>query len=138
MPKVSTMRSEIQMLQQKYQSTDLVKMIEEYKLQQQREKHQKRLAEGRFGNFYPSSAGQCRRKIVYQMSGVKGAPASPKGLMIMDNGTYFHKRMNDWFEEMGLLVAKDLPLKDADLRISGECDAIIWNFQKDENNHNDD
>lgn len=135
--KLSTTRREIQDLQRIYETTDLIEMIEDYKLQQQKEKYQKRLAEGRVGKFYPSSAGQCKRKIVYQMTGVEGKPPSAKGLMIMDNGTYFHKRMNDWFEEMGLLVAKDLPLKHEELRISGECDAIIWNFRKNENDIHD-
>ena len=82
--------------------------------------------------FYPSSIGQSDRDIVLGMLGYIGAPVSGEALMIMENGTYFHNRMEAIFEDMGIMIAPELPLRDEELCISGRSDAIVWNYLRKE------
>jgi len=82
--------------------------------------------------FYPSSLSQSDRDIVLGMLGYIGAPQRGEGLMIMENGTSFHNRMEDIFEKMGIMVAPELSLKNPDLCVSGRSDAIIWNYFRKE------
>lgn len=112
----------------KYGDMNLIDMVHTY-LKQEREEHaQKRLDENRTGKYYPSSVGQCKRKVVYQMLGYPQGEIDGRNLLIMENGTYFHNRMEDLFSKMGIMIAPELSLKDEELRISGRSDAIIWNF----------
>jgi CRISPR/Cas system-associated exonuclease Cas4 (RecB family) len=97
-----------------------------------RENQAKRVAEGRIGKFYPSSVGRCRRQIAYQMLGYPGRDIPGRNLLIMENGTSFHNRMEHIFEQMGVMIAPELKLVDSDLRISGRSDAIVWNWLKTE------
>lgn len=78
--------------------------------------------------FYPSSIGQCERNIVYQMLGYVGKPKDGNDLLILENGTYFHNRMEHIFRDMGIMIAEELSLKDKELAISGRSDAIIWDL----------
>jgi CRISPR/Cas system-associated exonuclease Cas4 (RecB family) len=113
-------------------NANLINMVHNFLQEEGRANHQKRIDEGRTGKFYPSSVGRCNRQIAYQMLGYPGADKAGQTILIMDNGTYFHNRMEDMFERMGILVAPELKLVDPDLRISGRSDAIIWNFLKEE------
>ncbi len=123
---------EIKRIQEKYESTNLIDMVHMFLQEENQQNQVRRAEEGRIGKFYPSSVGQCKRKIAYQMMGYPGKPIPGQNLLIMDNGTYFHNRMEDLFERMGILIAPELKLKDEELRISGRSDAIVWNFLKDE------
>ncbi|HLO11185.1 MAG TPA: Dna2/Cas4 domain-containing protein [Pseudoneobacillus sp.] len=82
------------------------------------------------GKFYPSSIGKCLRAIVLQMMGVQGEEIEPRGLSIMNNGTYFHERMEKTLTQAGIVVASELPLKNPELLISGRLDLIIKNFEE--------
>jgi len=75
--------------------------------------------------FYPSSANKCSRYIVYDMLGYPKPPKEPKLIRIMENGNSMHERYQTWFEEMGILVANEFPIKVPELRISGRLDSII-------------
>lgn len=121
-------KKEIQKIKEKYGDANLVDMIHQFLSEENQQRQQERYDEGRIGKFYPSSVGQCRRKIAYQMMGYPGKPIPGRNLLIMDNGTYFHERMEDLFERMGIMIAPELKLKDKELRISGRSDAIVWNF----------
>lgn len=88
------------------------------------------------GKFYPSSVGKCDRAIVYQMLGYPQKNKDPKSYMILENGTYFHDRIEKTFRESGILVASELPLKDERLHISGRLDLIVWNFLQLEDGEN--
>jgi CRISPR/Cas system-associated exonuclease Cas4 (RecB family) len=125
-------KSEIKQIKEKYGDVNLIDMVHRYMQEENQENQVKRAAEGRVGKFYPSSVGNCRRKIAYQMMGYPGKTIPGKNLLIMDNGTYFHNRMEELFERMNILIAPELKLKHDELRISGRSDAIIWNFMKPE------
>ena len=119
-------------IQNKYTDLNLVNMIHSFLQKEDQDNQQKRVDAGRVGKFYPSSVGRCKRSIVYQMNGYPGKPKEGKNLLILENGTSFHDRMEAIFERMGILIAPELKLTNDDLRISGRSDAIIWNFLKNE------
>ena len=121
---------EIQRINEKYGDANLIDMVHKFMVEEDQANQQKRYDQGRIGKFYPSSVGQCKRKVAYQMMGYPGKPKEGRMSLILDNGTYFHNRMEDLFERMGIMVAPELKLKDKDLRISGRSDAIIYNFMK--------
>lgn len=77
--------------------------------------------------FYPSSLALPDRDIVLSMLGYVGKPQNGDQIRVMDNGTYFHERMEALLEDMGIMIAPELPLKDKELCVSGRSDAIIWN-----------
>jgi CRISPR/Cas system-associated exonuclease Cas4 (RecB family) len=120
----------IQEIKEKYGDVNLIDMLHQYLIEEDQRNQQKRYDEGRIGKFYPSSVGSCKRKVAYQMMGYPGKPKQGRSVLILDNGTYFHNRMEEYFEKMGIMVAPELKLKDTELRISGRSDAIIYNFMK--------
>lgn len=117
-------------IRDKYGDANLVSMLHQYLIEEDQKQQQKRYDEGRIGKFYPSSVGQCKRKIAYQMMGYPGKPKQGRMALILDNGTSFHERMEKYYEDMGIMVAPELKLKHKELRISGRSDAIIYNFMK--------
>lgn len=124
-------RETIERINSKYGDVNLIDMVHQFLTEENQQQQVKRVEEGRIGKYYPSSVGQCKRKVAYQMMGYPGKPIPGKNLLIMDNGTYFHERMEDLFERMGILIAPELKLRNDELRVSGRSDAIIWNFMKD-------
>lgn len=124
--------SKITEIQERYGNIDFIDMIHTFLTNENIEGQKKRVKDGRLGKFYPSSIGRCRRSIVYQMLGYPEKSNRGQSLLIMENGTSFHNRMEHIFEKMGIMVAPELSLKDDELRISGRSDAIIWNFLKTE------
>jgi CRISPR/Cas system-associated exonuclease Cas4 (RecB family) len=64
------------------------------------------------------------------MMGYPGKPINGQSLLVMENGTSFHNRMEEIFDKMDIMIAPELSLKHEELRISGRSDAIIWNFLK--------
>lgn len=126
----ASVRKEIETITEKYGDINLVDMVHQFMAEEDQANQQKRYDDGRIGKFYPSSVGQCKRKVAYQMMGYPGKPKDGRMALILDNGTYFHERMEDLFERMGIMIAPELKLKDKKLRISGRSDAIIWNFMK--------
>lgn len=130
MDTAADIRKEIQRINEKYGDMNLVDMVHQYLVEEDQANQQKRYEDGRIGKFYPSSVGQCKRKIAYQMMGYPGKPKQGRNILILDNGTYFHNRMEALFERMGIMIAPELKLKHEELRISGRSDAIIWNFMK--------
>lgn len=122
--------SQIQKIQERYGDIDLIDMVHQFLTSENAANQKKRVEEGRLGKFYPSSIGRCKRAVVYQMLGYPTKAIPGQNLLIMENGTSFHNRMEDIFEKMGILIAPELSLKDEELRISGRSDAIIWNYLK--------
>lgn len=118
-------------IKEKYGSANLIEMVHMFLSHESQQRQVERFDTGRIGKFYPSSVGQCKRKIAYQMMGYPGKPINGQSLLVMDNGTYFHHRMEDVFGRMGIMIAPELSLKHEELRISGRSDAIIWNFMLD-------
>lgn len=118
-------------------SNDLVSMVHQHMMESNKANQAKRVAEGRIGKFYPSSVGRCRRQIAYQMLGYPGKEIPGRNLLIMENGTSFHNRMEHIFHEMGVLIAPELKLVHQELRISGRSDAIVWNWMKQGEVEND-
>lgn len=86
--------------------------------------------------FYPSSVGMCSRRIVYQMLGYSQKPMDPRILLIMENGTYMHERIEKILGDTGLLIAPEISFKKPEWRISGRSDAIIYNFRPHKSNDN--
>lgn len=78
--------------------------------------------------FYPSSAGMCSRRIVYQMMGYPQETPDGRVLMIFANGNGMHSRIEDMLGETGLLISPEFSFKKDEWRISGRSDAIINNF----------
>lgn len=132
------MREEIANIADRYnQSINLIEMVHNFLVEENQAKQAERVAQGRIGKFYPSSVGRCKRQVAYQMLGYPGKPIPGRNLLIMDNGTYFHERMEHTFKRMGIMIAPELALKDEELRISGRSDAIVWNWLKKEPVEND-
>lgn len=124
-------QEKLKQIKEKYGDLNLVDMLHQYLVEEDQKNQQKRYDQGRIGKFYPSSVGSCKRKIAYQMMGYPGKPKQGRSVLILDNGTYFHERMEKYYEDMGILIAPELKLKDSELRISGRSDAIIYNFMKE-------
>jgi CRISPR/Cas system-associated exonuclease Cas4 (RecB family) len=122
------------LLKEKYQdSLDYIDVLHKYLVEKDRTNRTERIKEGRIGKFYPSSIGQCKRRIVYSMLGYPAEDISGQSLLIMENGTSFHERIEHMLDEAGALIVSELPLKNEKLRISGRTDALIWNiFDEDE------
>lgn len=78
--------------------------------------------------FYPSSVGKCLRCIVYQMQGYGKKEWEGKMLLIVENGTYFHNRIENIMKGTDLLIAPETSIRIPELRISGRTDMIIENF----------
>jgi len=125
-----TKRKEIERIQEKYGDLNLIDMLHKFLVEEDQKSQQLRYEQGRIGKFYPSSVGQCKRKITYQMMGYPGKPKEGRNVLILDNGTSFHNRMEEYFDRMGIMIAPELKLKSEELRISGRSDAIIWNYMK--------
>lgn len=119
-------------IKERYGEQNLIEMVHTFLVHQKLDQQAKRFFDGRIGKFYPSSVGRCRRQIAYQMMGMQGKSPSGQNLLVLENGTSFHDRMEKIFEDMGIMIAPELVLKDKELRISGRSDAIIWNFLKEE------
>ncbi|MEX3713418.1 PD-(D/E)XK nuclease family protein [Cytobacillus horneckiae] len=120
--------SKIQEIKNRYGDLDIVSMVHQFLTSENTESQKQRVDQGRLGKFYPSSVGRCKRAVVYQLLGYPTKAIPGQNLLVMENGTGFHNRMEDIFEKMGILIAPELSLKDEDLRISGRSDAIIWNY----------
>lgn len=126
------MNQSIQKIKEVYGASNLIEMVHAFLSKDNQENQIKRVEAGRTGKFYPSSVGECKRKIAYQMMGYPGKPINGQSLLVMENGTSFHNRMEEIFGRMDIMIAPELSLKHADLRISGRSDAIIHNFLRQE------
>lgn len=78
--------------------------------------------------FYPAYIGNCLRAIYYAMMGYEKEDMDPRILAILENGNYFHERMEKLFERTGLLIAPELRIVDEELKISGRTDAVVHNW----------
>lgn len=117
----------------------LAEIIDEYLLKREIEEakeFEERLDSTGAVKFYPSSVGQCSRKIAYQMVGTPSQPLPARVLRILDNGTSMHSRYELLFAEMGILLASEVKISEESedkaiaefcrkYHISGRTDAII-------------
>ncbi len=99
-------------------------------------KNNKRDYVNKVPKFYPSSVGKCSRAIVYQMLGYPSEEFKPDFLFILENGNYYHERIENLFKTTGLMIAPELSIKEPNLRISGRSDVIIKNFLPHESSNN--
>lgn len=86
--------------------------------------------------FYPSAAGSCSRKIVYSMMDYPKEGFDSRVLMIFENGTYMHNRIEHLLGDTGLMIAPELSFEKKEWRISGRSDAIIHNFLPHKSSNN--
>jgi len=83
------------------------------------------------GFYHPSMAGNCSRAIWYYQTGVEAPPFSPVVMRKMDVGTALHVVMQDYFDGMGELLAKEHVVKYTvkypapSITVSGSCDGIL-------------
>lgn len=120
-------------LKDKYEEQELNQMVYTYLAQENHKRTQDKSKDRKKKlKFYPSSIGQSDHDIVLGMLGYVGKPLRGESIMIFENGTSFHNRIEDIFDQMGIMIAPELGLKDEELHISGRSDAIIWNFLKEE------
>lgn len=120
-------------LRERYDEPTLSAMVFSYLSQENHNRSQLKSKERQTTlKFYPSSIGMSDHDIVLQMLGYIGKPERGESMMILENGTSFHERMEAIFEDMGIMIAPELSLKDEELCISGRSDAIIWNFLREE------
>lgn len=84
----------------------------------------------------PSMVGHCSRQIVMSILQYPSRPKTPKDLRVFDVGDSMHEDYQEYFQKMGILVARELPLNSesknpwvssecARLRIRGRLDAIV-------------
>lgn len=73
----------------------------------------------------PSSALGCSRANYYRRIGKFAETPSPRLSRIFDNGHYFHDRMQKYFEKMGILKMREVPVFDEEYEIMGHTDGII-------------
>lgn len=77
--------------------------------------------------IHPSGCGSpCARDIELGMLGHRPA-VKERNRRRMDNGTDGHTRWQRYFADMGVLVAKEHPLRVADPRVSGRIDLVLQN-----------
>lgn len=76
------------------------------------------------GYFSPSYLGKQARLVYLGYLGLFGKP-SPESILKMENGKYFHYRLGNWFERMGILMEKEFKIDLGLLKIRGKGDFII-------------
>lgn len=76
--------------------------------------------------FHPSSVGYCARKIAADMIGTyPKEEIEDRILRVFENGHSTHERIQNWLEEMGIMVEAERKLVDDELNIRGNCDGVI-------------
>lgn len=74
----------------------------------------------------PSSAGGCLRANYYKRMGYKrDGDIKPRLRRIFDNGDYMHDRFQTYLERQGLLVMKEVPLRNDEYEIQGHTDGLM-------------
>jgi len=81
----------------------------------------------RKGVFYPSSiANPCDRMLWLSFNGLMPRmPLPPNLKRIFENGSSLEERVSKWFEDLGLLLDREISVKFADPPISGRIDFLI-------------
>lgn len=78
------------------------------------------------GGFHPSYTNQCARYWYYLFNGVEVTTSfSPQTYRIFDNGHKVHDRLYNYFKDMGILVAEEIPVRYENPPIEGTADGII-------------
>lgn len=76
--------------------------------------------------FHPSNTNQCGRYQVYTFRGIEVTPDfTSRTIRIFDNGHAMHARIGRYLDEMGILVASEIPISLEDPPIRGSADGII-------------
>lgn len=75
--------------------------------------------------IHPSAVGGCIRKMVFESLYLPRTEPTARELRVFDNGHHLHKRIEDYFEKAGVLVARELTLDYPPLNIKGNTDALI-------------
>ncbi|AOQ24762.1 hypothetical protein MTAT_04390 [Moorella thermoacetica] len=84
----------------------------------------------------PWQIGHCSRQIAMAMLQFPQERLTPQQLLVFEHGNSMHDRYQSYFEKMGILVAKELPLNSKSenkwtshqckiLRIRGRTDAVV-------------
>lgn len=114
-------------------NNDLINYIENKLVEKENGKERKNS-----GKFYPSSVGQCSRKIVYSMLNYKAEDKDVDIIKIMNHGTLIHEMIEKMFYDAGLLVSNETSFvlyndeegKEDQVLCTGRSDAIIKNFRE--------
>lgn len=75
----------------------------------------------------PSQSYQCSRAIFYRRTGVQGEVNNiqPRVRRILDNGTYTHRRLQDYLLNAGILIMDEIPVFNLEYQILGHTDGLI-------------
>lgn len=73
----------------------------------------------------PSSAGGCSRANIYQRMGKEKDPIDSRTRRIFDNGHHVHDRLQTYFEKMGILLMREVPLYHNKDEIQGHTDGLM-------------
>lgn len=73
----------------------------------------------------PSSAGGCSRANIYQRMGTSKDPIDSRTRRIFDNGHHVHDRLQTYFEKMGILLMREVPLYHNGDEIQGHTDGLM-------------
>lgn len=76
----------------------------------------------------PSTAGNCMRANFYNRLGfAKDGDIDPRGQRIFHTGDYMHERFQKYFEDMGVLLMREVPLRNDEYIIQGHTDGYVTN-----------
>lgn len=73
----------------------------------------------------PSQAGNCNRQNYYSRMNYKRGKLDPRSRRIFDNGTFVHKRLQEYLLDMELLLIEEVPLINDEFNIQGHTDGIL-------------
>lgn len=92
----------------------------------------------KIGGFHPSNTNDCARYLVYLFRGIfVPSDVTARLQRIFDNGHATHSRLYGYFENMGILIADEVPIntvlhyEDYEIPIEGTTDGLInWDGEK--------
>lgn len=92
----------------------------------------------KIGGFHPSNTNDCARYLVYLFRGTfVPSDVSARLQRIFDNGHATHSRLYGYLEQMGILIADEVPIntilkyEDYEIPIEGTTDGLInWQGEK--------
>ncbi len=74
----------------------------------------------------PSSSGGCLRARYYSRTYTEHSdPINPRTRRIFDNGSYVHKRLQDYLTLQGMLLMAEVPVLNVNYNIQGHTDGIV-------------
>ena len=77
-----------------------------------------------------SEIASCARSLVYSLNETQKKPEEPRMLRILDNGNYFHERIEHYVKELAKqnkikIVIMEERKMDTELNFTGKCDSVV-------------